>query len=103
MCQLCNESLLAASQAAATLARAAKDLYSINDHVNSKVLADAAADLFKPVKEAGAANDTPGPAPDKVEGVTLPRGFHIDDETGIVCLHGVALGRVVVLGKPTKH
>lgn len=113
MCRLCNERLLAAAQAASMLADAAKDLYNINASAASKVLADAAAELFRVVKDEPKTGDVSPELRKSAEdagqaGTTapgepqLPQGFHIDDD-GVVFINGLALGRVVVISKPTKH
>jgi hypothetical protein len=119
MCQKCNDSLLAAAQAASLLASAAKDLYDINQTAQAKSLAQAAADLFSIVKDdvpsgdyattpgeagdTGSAQDAPKKAsdPKNTPGVKLPQGFTISDD-GIMYINGAAVGRVVVIG-PTKH
>lgn len=105
MCQKCNEALIAAAQAASLLANAAKDLYNINQSEEAKILAEAAAELFKTVPEelfSGETSAGKGNPENTPEDVKLPEGFHITDE-GVVFINGVALGRIVVLGKPTKH
>jgi len=51
MCHKCNEALLASAEAANLLASAAKTLYEINRTNESQILAEAAAELFKPVEE----------------------------------------------------
>lgn len=112
MCEQCNRDLLAAAQAASLLASAAKDLYDINQHNESKTLAVAAAELFSSVKSdvpSGRYNTEPAetPAepekaePGKKSGSKLPQGFTISDD-GIMYINGAAIGRVVVIG-PTKH
>lgn len=117
MCQKCNEALLAAAQAASMLARAAKDLYSINQQAEATTLAKAAAELFELVEDEVKPGDTgtasavsPNEAKDAKgspeavapDDVKLPQGFRINDE-GIVYIGGVPIGRMVVLGKPTRH
>lgn len=112
MCQKCNEALQAGAHSAQMLANAAKTLYDMNDHVNSQVLADAAADLFRPLAKTNdeqkpfGEGETAGPIKgnpeNKPDDVKLPPGFFIDDD-GIVFVSGVAIGRIAVLGKPTKH
>lgn len=113
MCQLCNVRLMAAAQSASLLARAAKDLYDMNDHVNSAVLAKAAGNLFVEPKVSGETNVKPdaskeatdpasGTGEAQADAPKRPQGFFIDDE-GMVFINGAALGRVVVLGKPTRH
>jgi hypothetical protein len=122
MCQKCNDSLLAAAQAASLLASAAKDLYDINQTAQAKTLAQAAAELFSIVKDdvpsgsyattpgeagtaagdTGSAQDAPKDAAEKKEPRSnLPQGFTISDD-GIMYINGTAVGRVVVIG-PTKH
>lgn len=112
MCEKCNEALLAAAQAASMLARAAKDLYSINQSKEATTLAKAAAELFALVEDeakpgdvgtASATSPTEAKdASDTAKSSDMPQGFHISDE-GIVYINGVAMGRMVVLGKPTRH
>lgn len=106
MCEKCNEALIAAATAAKLLAEAANTLYNINEQASSKILADAAAELFTPTKTSDVNNfkdaaETPKGNPGKEE---PPRPFHIDDN-GVVYINGAALGRIVVLGgrKPTQH
>lgn len=113
MCKLCNESLLAAAHAAAMLASAAKDLYNINQSAEASTLAKAAAELFTVAKEerrtgdvspnqSKPAEDAAQPGQTRESANPQPKGFDIDDE-GIVRINGVALGRVVVISKPTQH
>lgn len=114
MCKLCNDSLLAAAQAASLLAGAAKDLYNINQSAEASTLAKAAAELFtvakkerqtgdaspnqsKPAEDAAQPGQTPGAERKR------PNGFYFEEETGVVYINGAALGRVVVIDKPIKH
>lgn len=94
MCQVCNENLMAASQAALNLANAAKVLEGINRKDEAKVLAKAAADLFTEVPEAAeAAVDTP-----KSEARAVPkRGLHVDEASGDVYVNGELFGRITEL------
>lgn len=114
MCKLCNESLQAAAHSASMLATAAKALYDMNDHINSKVLADAAAELFTKVKvvpktgdvspnQSKPAEDAAQPEQAPGDERKRPQGFFFDDENGVVYINGVALGRVVLIDKPIKH
>lgn len=110
MCQLCNDSLLAAANAANLLANAAKQLYAINQTTEANVLAKAAADLFSKPKVSGetdagqaSPNASKGAPEDVKPQVELPKGFDIDPETGIVSINGVAIGRAVLVRRPAKH
>lgn len=117
MCKQCDEALLAAASAANLLATAAQTLYSMNDHTNSAVLANAAGDLFKPVKQDtdNAASSNAGTASSKGEGSTdihaearaeinsqLPEGMQIGDD-GLIYLNGKAVGEAVLIRRPTRH
>lgn len=109
MCQKCNEALLAAAQASSMLARAAKDLYSINQQAEATILAKASAELFDIVKaEPGVPpngrkeSKTPGESPE-ADAPKRPRAFYVDPDTNIVYLHGVAIGHAVVISPQLKH
>lgn len=117
MCKQCDEALLAAASAANLLATAAQTLYSMNDHANSSVLADAAGDLFKPAKQNtdNAASGIAGTASSKGEGSVdpsaearaeinsqLPEGMQIGED-GLVYLNGKAVGEAVLIRRPTRH
>ena len=109
MCQECDSTLMAAATAANLLAQAAKTLYSINHEAESKVLAKAAAELFQPAVEA-ADNGKPEGKSEGVDPVTearreanasLPKGIVIGDDD-IVYMNGEAIGRAVLIKRPTQ-
>lgn len=110
MCQKCNDALLAAANASLMLASAAEKLYAINQQAQAQVLAEASAELFKPVKEerrsgeTEAASASPGTPEDKPEASNgVPKhGFHIDDD-GALYINGAYLGRAVVVKAPVRH
>lgn len=100
MCEKCNESLLAATQAALSLSQAAANLYSINQHAEAVTLAKAAADLFTEVKQEEKPEVVDATEPTKRQ---TRSGFHIDEETGVVYMGDIAIGRIVHLGQKTTH
>lgn len=100
MCEKCNETLLAASQAALNLANAASTLYHMNQNAEATTLAKAAAELFTEVKQEGGVN---GEADAVHEKAAHPAGFHLDEENGVIYFDGVAIGRIVRTGKTTQH
>lgn len=116
MCQRCNEALMAGATAANLLADAAKKLYSINASKESAILAEAAADLFKPVEAAvpGAQGKSEGSVGDaasqpfsvaealtRING-TLPKGMEIRED-GLLYMDGVAIGEAQIVRRPTRH
>ena len=130
MCQKCNEALIAASQAALNLSRAAKNLYDMNASAQADTLAKAAAELFEIVEpresatikeevSARAEADTAAAGKGSPENESKEPGKHpleslLDAlllggdtkpqafriEDGIVYVGGQPLGRVVVMGGP---
>ena len=100
MCEKCNETLLAASQAALNLANAASTLYHMNQNAEATTLAKAAADLFTEVKQEENPEVVDAAEPTKRQ----PRsGFRIDGESGVVYMGDIAIGRIVHLGQKTTH
>ena len=98
MCQVCNESMLAASQAALNLANAAKSLESINRSAEATVLAKAAADLFTEVQEdIRTAGEETARAPVEETSTIPQKGFHTDIKTGEIYLDGICISRLVAL------
>lgn len=116
MCQKCNDALMSAASAASLLAKAAKDLYSINNHTEADVLAKAAAELFKPEEEVKAKAPGTKGSPDTSEGsvlsgeeqaraelnATLPEGMVIGDDN-LVRINGVVIGQAMIVRRPTRH
>lgn len=100
MCEKCNETLLAASQAALNLANAAKSLESINRSAEATTLAKAAAELFTEVKQEEKPEVVDATEPAKRQ---TRSGFHIDEESGVVYMGDIAIGRIVHLGQKTTH
>jgi hypothetical protein len=107
MCQKCNDALLAAANASLMLASAAEKLYGINQQAQAQVLAEASAELFKPVKEERRSGETaamPGNPEDvKPSAGDQPQPWHIDPETGVLYINEVAIGRAVLVKAPVRH
>lgn len=103
MCEKCNEALLAAATAASMLASAAKDLFEIHHHTEATTLAKAAAELFQEPRVSGE-TEADAQAPGKPENADEDVSpFHVDEKTGVVYVNGVAIGRAVLVRRPTKH
>lgn len=100
MCEKCDHALMAAATSADLLSQAAERLHNINMQSEAVILAKAAAELFTEVKHEG---ETGAVKPEQQDTAELPRDFHIDEKTGIVYIHGVAVGQAVIIKRPTKH
>lgn len=110
MCQKCNDALLAAANASLMLASAAEKLYAINQQAQAQVLAEASAELFKPVKEerrsgetASANAGTPEDVKPNAGSGDQPRAWHIDPVTGVLYINEIAIGRAVLIKQPVRH
>lgn len=98
MCQVCNESLLAASQAAKDLAQAAVYLKGAQFQKEATILAKAAAELFTEVQEDNrTAGEETARAPVEETSTIPQKGFHTDIKTGEIYLDGICIGRLVAL------
>lgn len=100
MCQKCNEALMAAASAASLLAKAAKDLYDINENSASSALAKAAAELFSTETGEPKTGETGDASTEDVaKAAGFPKGFYIDEKAGLVYFDGTLIGRVIAMPK----
>lgn len=109
MCQKCNDALLATAQASDWLASAAQKLYNINQSAEAKILAEAAAELFKPVPEPKVSGETSTAGKGSPEAgaetpaVKFPDGLYVDEASGLVYIDGQLIGRAVLVAKANLH
>lgn len=110
MCEVCNESLLAGASAAKDLAQAAFTLESVNFSEEAKVLAKAAADLFRPEAskpnagsgETNGAQSSENAKESDLERArralneSLPESVKIGED-GVLYLNGKAVGQAVLV------
>lgn len=107
MCEVCNETLSIAASAAKDLADAASALYNINQQVEAKVLAKAAAALFEEPKvdpakpnagsgEAQTAEESDLERARRALNESLPEGVTISKD-GALVLNGKIIGQAVLV------